>query len=51
MIMNGALIGRLFGLVMVDVFGLSANSMSWIDPGAFAVLGAAGFFSGVCGPA
>lgn len=46
MIMNGALIGRLMGLVFVDAFGAKGGS-GWLDPGTFAVLGSAGFFAGV----
>jgi len=49
-LLNGALIGRLCGLVFIDLlpssFGQGAEG-SWLDPGAFALIGAAGFFSGV----
>ncbi len=48
MIMIGALIGRFYGLVITDIFGVRAGgAAAWIDPGVFAVLGSAGFFSGV----
>jgi chloride channel 7 len=47
-LMNGALIGRLFGLLMTDMLGVSDDpSRQWVDPGAFALIGAAGFFAGV----
>ena len=48
-LMIGALVGRIMGLVMTDLFGLHAadEEWQWIDPGAFALIGAAGFFAGV----
>lgn len=56
MLLIGATLGRLMGLVMVDQFGTdevawwmpAADSQwKWIDPGVFAVVGAAGFMGGV----
>lgn len=43
-LLNGALIGRIFGLLMTDLMGQPGNdpSWAWVDPGAFALLGAAG---------
>jgi H+/Cl- antiporter ClcA len=57
MLLIGAVLGRLGGLILVDLFG-SDNSATWwlpaadaqwkwIDPGVFAVVGAAGFMGGV----
>lgn len=48
-LMNGALIGRIFGLLMTDLLGVHNGNpdMAWVDPGAFALIGAAGFFAGV----
>jgi len=47
-LMNGALIGRFFGLLMTDLLGVhDSPEMLWVDPGAFALIGAAGFFAGV----
>jgi len=48
-LLNGALIGRLFGLVVTDMAGGPPQDSAsyWVDPGAFALLGAAGFFAGV----
>ena len=45
----GAAFGRICGLVIVDMTGelyLDPN-YNWIDPGAFALIGAAAFFGGV----
>ena len=62
MLVVGSCIGRLFGLLMVYVFattvrggalsdGLIAKGLwehqSWMDPGVFALVGAAAFFGGV----
>ena len=57
MLLIGAVLGRLAGLVMVDQFGGDAGSTwwlpaadaqwKWIDPGVFAIVGAAGFMGGV----
>lgn len=53
MLMIGACIGRLIGLATVDVFehlgyqdifdSASGNPWKWIDPGAFALVGAGGW--------
>lgn len=47
----GATLGRLFGLIVTDIAGGpshgGADNMDWIDPGAFALIGAAAFFAGV----
>lgn len=45
----GALYGRIVGLVMVDMFGVYMDNSywSWMDPGAFALIGSASFFGGV----
>ncbi|GFO14219.1 chloride channel protein [Plakobranchus ocellatus] len=49
MLVIGALYGRILGLVIVDMFGihLGESYWSWMDPGAFALIGSASFFSGV----
>lgn len=57
MLLIGAVLGRLAGLLMVDVFPVDPGSMwwlpasdaqwKWIDPGVFAVVGAAAFMGGV----
>lgn len=57
MLLIGAVLGRLMGLVMVDQFGTEETAAwwmpaadaqwKWIDPGVFAVVGAAGFMGGV----
>ncbi|KAJ9464335.1 Chloride channel protein D [Diplonema papillatum] len=52
MLIMGATIGRLYGLAIVDLFeGLWGEACggvdNWVDPGIFAMLGAAGFFAGV----
>jgi hypothetical protein len=46
---SGALIGRLFGLMLTDLYGVHTGDINseWIDPGAFALIGAAVFFAGV----
>ncbi|NWU61090.1 CLCB protein, partial [Pterocles burchelli] len=45
---TGALYGRIIGLVLVSMFGVQTNEYrAWIDPGLFAAIGAASFFSGV----
>uniref|UniRef100_A0A7S2G648 CBS domain-containing protein n=1 Tax=Octactis speculum TaxID=3111310 RepID=A0A7S2G648_9STRA len=48
-LLNGALIGRIFGLLVTDICGISPDDpyTEWIDPGAFALIGSAAFFSGV----
>jgi chloride channel 7 len=48
-LLNGALIGRIFGLLVTDMAGGASDeeTRQWIDPGAFALLGAASFFGGV----
>jgi chloride channel 7 len=43
MLLIGALVGRIVGLVMEDMFG----DHKTIDPGMFALLGASAFFAGV----
>ncbi|KFV85531.1 Chloride channel protein D, partial [Struthio camelus australis] len=44
----GALYGRIIGLILVSIFGIQTNKYgAWIDPGLFAAIGAASFFSGV----
>jgi chloride channel 7 len=63
MLLNGACIGRLFGIMFLAMFGQADVDIStcagpnaplstacyfeWIDPGAFALIGAAAFFGGV----
>ncbi|XP_033125254.1 chloride channel protein B-like [Anneissia japonica] len=50
MLYIGALYGRIIGLVMVTLFGVHSTADSywaWMDPGAFALIGAASFFGGV----
>eukprot|EP01084_Bolivina_argentea_P233186 392810_1 len=48
MLFIGAIYGRFIGLIMVDLFGIhDSGYWSFIDPGAFALLGAAAFFGGV----
>ncbi|KAK3764217.1 hypothetical protein RRG08_044143 [Elysia crispata] len=49
MLVIGALYGRILGLMIVDIFGvhLDQSYWSWMDPGAFALIGSASFFSGV----
>jgi hypothetical protein len=54
----GGLYGRILGRGMVDIFGIflpfsdpggskSSELWAWMDPGAFALIGAASFFGGV----
>ena len=48
MILIGALYGRLLGRACVDMFGvLQDGYWDWLDPGAFALLGAVSFMGGV----
>ncbi|NXN48225.1 CLCB protein, partial [Rhinoptilus africanus] len=48
MLYTGALYGRITGLILVSIFGVQTNEYgAWIDPGLFAAIGAASFFSGV----
>ncbi|NWI10567.1 CLCB protein, partial [Crypturellus soui] len=48
MLYTGALYGRIIGLILVSIFGIQTNEYgAWIDPGLFAAIGAASFFSGV----
>lgn len=44
MLVIGATLGRIVGLATIDYLGISA---SWMDPGVFALIGAASFFAGV----
>eukprot|EP00240_Pyramimonas_obovata_P003424 CAMPEP_0118923936 /NCGR_PEP_ID=MMETSP1169-20130426/2280_1 /TAXON_ID=36882 /ORGANISM="Pyramimonas obovata, Strain CCMP722" /LENGTH=856 /DNA_ID=CAMNT_0006864997 /DNA_START=214 /DNA_END=2784 /DNA_ORIENTATION=+ len=58
MLLIGGMIGRLGGLLVVDItayYGYgdhgvfqSPSAWSWIDPGVFALLGAGAFMAGVC---
>jgi len=46
--MVGAVYGRIVGRLMVTLFGVhQAGYWEWMDPGAFALIGAASFFGGV----
>ncbi|XP_041457216.1 chloride channel protein C-like [Lytechinus variegatus] len=48
MLYIGGLYGRLIGLTMVSMFGVQTGEYwAWMDPGAFALIGAASFFGGV----
>ena len=48
MLIIGGLYGRILGKAAVDIFGVESGSYwKWIDPGAFALLGAVSFFGGV----
>ncbi|XP_029443044.1 chloride channel protein D-like [Rhinatrema bivittatum] len=48
MLYTGALYGRIVGLLLVSMFDVQDEEFTaWIDPGLFAVMGAASFFSGV----
>ncbi|XP_066434171.1 chloride channel protein C-like [Eleutherodactylus coqui] len=48
MLYTGALLGRTVGVVMVYLFGVKNDEyVEWIDPGLFAVIGSAAYFSGV----
>mmetsp|Transcript_18525 Transcript_18525/g.24127 ORF Transcript_18525/g.24127 Transcript_18525/m.24127 type:complete len:617 (-) Transcript_18525:271-2121(-) len=47
-LLNGALIGRIVGLGVTDLLGVHPSlDDAWIDPGAFALIGAAAFTGGV----
>ena len=45
----GGLYGRIIGRTMVAIFGVQppGSQWAWIDPGVFALIGAASFFGGV----
>lgn len=44
----GGTYGRVIGKLMVDLFGVHTEGQwAWMDPGAFALIGAASFFGGV----
>ncbi|XP_071176665.1 chloride channel protein C-like isoform X2 [Mytilus edulis] len=50
MLLVGALYGRLIGVLMTSMFGVHSEDTgywAWIDPGSFALIGAASFFGGV----
>ncbi|XP_021349957.1 chloride channel protein C-like isoform X2 [Mizuhopecten yessoensis] len=51
MLLVGGLYGRLIGILMTTMFGVhSGENLSywaWMDPGVFALIGAASFFGGV----
>ncbi|XP_073241792.1 chloride channel protein C-like [Porites lutea] len=48
MLFIGGTYGRIIGRAMVDMFGFhSTGYWAWMDPGAFALIGAASFFGGV----
>ncbi|XP_020629537.1 chloride channel protein C-like [Orbicella faveolata] len=48
MLFIGGTYGRIIGRAMVDLFGVhSSGYWAWMDPGAFALIGAASFFGGV----
>jgi len=48
MLFIGGTYGRIIGRAMVDMFGVhSTGYWAWMDPGAFALIGAASFFGGV----
>uniref|UniRef100_A0A8D2IQI6 Chloride channel protein n=1 Tax=Varanus komodoensis TaxID=61221 RepID=A0A8D2IQI6_VARKO len=48
MLYIGALYGRIVGLILISIFGVQADEhAAWVDPGLFAAVGAASFFSGV----
>ena len=52
MLIMGASIGRIYGLAVVDLMQTLMSEDctgvdSWVDPGVFALFGAAGFFGGV----
>ena len=48
MILIGSLYGRILGRVCVDIFGVNDGPYwDWMDPGAFALLGAVSFMGGV----
>ncbi|XP_074627638.1 chloride channel protein C-like [Acropora palmata] len=48
MLFIGGTYGRIIGRIMVDLFGVHTTGYwAWMDPGAFALIGAASFFGGV----
>ena len=50
MLTIGALIGRLWGNGLLDIailLGYQGQAVSWLDPGVFALIGAASFTAGV----
>ncbi|XP_069587415.1 chloride channel protein D-like isoform X2 [Ranitomeya imitator] len=48
MLYTGALLGRSVGIIMVYLFGVRTDQYGrWIDPGLFAAIGSAAYFSGV----
>ena len=48
MLIIGGLYGRLLGKATLDIFGVAEDSYwTWVDQGAFALLGAVSFFAGV----
>jgi hypothetical protein len=56
MLLIGAVLGRLMGLITVDIIGIDMDAWhtpaeeaqwKWVDPGVFAIVGAAGFMGGV----
>ncbi|XP_031558101.1 chloride channel protein D-like isoform X2 [Actinia tenebrosa] len=48
MLFIGGVYGRIIGRAMVDLFGVHTSGYwAWMDPGAFALIGAASFFGGV----
>ena len=47
MLLIGGLYGRILGRIFVDIFGINDDLLDWMDPGAFALLGAVSFFAGV----
>ncbi|KAG8442075.1 hypothetical protein GDO86_011026 [Hymenochirus boettgeri] len=48
MVYTGGILGRLVGVILVSIFGVQHDEYgAWIDPGLFAVIGSASYFSGV----
>ncbi|XP_053323002.1 chloride channel protein C-like isoform X2 [Spea bombifrons] len=48
MLYTGALFGRIVGVILVSMFGVRNDEYgAWIDPGLFATIGSAAYFSGV----
>ncbi|XP_046549442.1 chloride channel protein B-like [Haliotis rubra] len=50
MLLIGSLYGRIVGVAMVSMFGIHSETSgywAWMDPGVFALIGAASFFGGV----
>ncbi|KAK3604540.1 hypothetical protein CHS0354_000361 [Potamilus streckersoni] len=50
MLLIGSLYGRIIGITMTSMFGIHSEDYgywAWLDPGAFALIGAASFFGGV----